>query len=1495
MFTMSSISQVVENSTLRKKVADETYEIPTKIQRMEPDKCSIHCTDDTSELVSPRDLDSWKTLARAADVRKCIFCDRASKYIKGHKTRETLMKSCELRSDSRIRDAAIKRLDDRMLAIANSGYVATEGHYHKSCYRSYTRGESEVNRGFHDVEENADDLYHRAESEALEELFSYIRNQLLPCQDILPMATLRQRFEESMSSHGVSKVNNSSRKNLRRKVEKELGQSVQICCDDNGKLLVYADSLSKNELVKKIHALRVELDAMRAQSVELVAKAALFIRNEIKENEASQTWPPDVQQDKYIIPNSVSMFLQTLLTGKTDCSQSSERTERLTNSLGSDLVYAVTGGKVKPPKHIMLPFAVKSLTGNTELIRTLNRLGHGISYTQVEEIDTALCLQKLQRCQSSVALPSNIYQGVFTTVAWDNIDRLEETISGEGTSHRVNGIVVQPRIIGPISQCETKRAEKSKTRSISTAPASLPMYNAGRRVGPSATVSQDVDADKQLKNARIKNFIWLLTQMSDPEDQTVSSWTGFNILIRNDMHVMQDTVSYLPTINAPATEMSTVNEVLTQTLNIMENLQLKEIVCVFDQALYAKAAEIVWKHEKFGNIILRMGTFHTICNLLSTIGKRFQDAGLKDLCVESGMIAEGSITAVLEGRKYNRAVRLHKIVYEALMRLAWKGFLSWIQVNHAAEVHHLEEVLRSISTLHDDVSQASFTAIMDDASCAQILQLFQDYLGFIKNSHPLAAFWMSYLDMIEIMLGLLRAAREGDWLLHLASIRAMIPWCFAYDKLNYARFLPYYYATMSRLSIDHPDVHQHFMQGGFSVQLGIQNPFGRIPVDQTVEETVNQDTQTAGGTKGFSLKRAAVERYYITSEYRSTYLKQLRSMVGREISPLNHPDLQTSRITRDEADVQSIVKLLEDDCTNPFNQNESEFVSISTATLPPPDVARDLLDAHKIGEEAYQAFKRDPLEGEITTEFHDKMTKKRLKTFSDIRKKPSASISKTVVLQADRNLFAHMVLVAQSRNLHMSDVLSHPLGPLPWALANADGTLRKTNKAVLAMELEKQVLPAETIPGPSATIIDGMSLIQKLQGNDWTFSRLAELALTQVLHEGVDSHRIDVVFDVYREDSIKNAERENRGCTTGTQFRNIAPGHQIQQWRKFLSCSANKTSLIRFLVAEWKTAKLRDKLNDKQLYVASEEACLHITKDHWSEVAGLHSNQEEADTRIILHAAHAADEGYSAVIITADDTDVLVLCLAFSSVISCPLFQKRGTTNRVRYVDITKLRQTLGDGVCNALIGMHAYTGCDTVSAFAGRGKLAALKLIKSQHWQDVFHKLGQSWKLSTDLFRKLQAFTCKLYAPSTTTEDINTARYQLFCARHGELESSQLPPCEDCLLMHAMRANYQAAIWTGSLQQHPQVPSPVEHGWTRKDDGQLIVEWMRGSPAPEAVLQLLSCKCSRRCKLPECQCMSNGLKCTDMCKLQTCSNQLQEDFEITITEADLTESDAEE
>lgn len=287
-----------------------------------------------------------------------------------------------------------------------------------------------------------------------------------------------------------------------------------------------------------------------------------------------------------------------------------------------------------------------------------------------------------------------------------------------------------------------------------------------------------------------------------------------------------------------------------------------------------------------------------------------------------------------------------------------------------------------------------------------------------------------------------------------------------------------------------------------------------------------------------------------------------------------------------------------------------------------------------------------------------------------------------------------------------------------------------------------------------------MSLMQKMKGNDKTFTQLTESAQAKVLHEGAKSQCIDVVFDVYKETSIKDAERANRGVDRSIQFKNIAPGHNIQQWRKLLCSSANKASLIKFLVDEWKGPRHREKFENKTLYVTCEEVCNKITKDQWEAVTELKSSQEEADNRMVLHALHAEESGYKAVVITAEDADVMMLCLGFSS------------------------------SVYDALVGMHTFTECDTVSAFAGRRKMATLKLLKSNKaYQEAFSELGCSWVVSGELFEKLQDITYRVYVPCTSTTYVNTFRHQLFCARRGEVESSQLSPCVDYLFMHAIHA----------------------------------------------------------------------------------------------------------
>ena len=89
------------------------------------------------------------------------------------------------------------------------------------------------------------------------------------------------------------------------------------------------------------------------------------------------------------------------------------------------------------------------------------------------------------------------------------------------------------------------------------------------------------------------------------------------------------------------------------------------------------------------------------------------------------------------------------------------------------------------------------------------------------------------------------------------------------------------------------------------------------------------------------------------------------------------------------------------------------------------------------------------------------------------------------------------------------------------------------------------------------------------------------------------------------------------------------------------------------------------------------------------------------------------------------------------------------------------------------------------------------------------------------------------------------------------------------------------------SLQACPEIPNPKGHGWELESDLDqqfLTIDWMTGSPAPEAVLELMSCKCSTGCKLPSCVCILNGLKYTDICRLRGCSKKTPEDCEADIS-----------
>ena len=344
-------------------------------------------------------------------------------------------------------------------------------------------------------------------------------------------------------------------------------------------------------------------------------------------------------------------------------------------SICQDVMYMNCKGKVIFPKHSSLAMTVRHMTGSAKLIGILNGLGHCTSHSMVLEHDTALATKQLSR--GDEILPEGVTPK-FTTLVWDNIDFSEETISGKGTTHSTNGILIQsgkPEVVND----QRPSVPRSHKRSITAPASSLVSYFGSGKKGP-APFGQDLDItenrrESYLLSAKKKELAFRLSRIQGQRGSLLPSWTGYNTLL-DQAKPKISSVYYLPAIDASPTLMDTINTILVKSVKICTLLQQESIVIVCDQAIYSKAQQIRWKDDHLmARTVIRMGEFHTSMNFLASLGKRFRDAGLQDIIIESGLVAEGSANGVLCGRQYNRSIRMHKIVSEAMEHLRWQAFI----------------------------------------------------------------------------------------------------------------------------------------------------------------------------------------------------------------------------------------------------------------------------------------------------------------------------------------------------------------------------------------------------------------------------------------------------------------------------------------------------------------------------------------------------------------------------------------------------------------------------------------------------------------------------------------------------------------------------------------------------------------------------------------------------------------------------------------------------
>lgn len=396
--------------------------------------------------------------------------------------------------------------------------------------------------------------------------------------------------------------------------------------------------------------------------------------------------------------------------------------------------------------------------------------------------------------------------------------------------------------------------------------------------------------------------------------------------------------------------------------------------------------------------------------------------------------------------------------------------------------------------------------------------------------------------------------------------------------------------------------------------------------------------------------------------------------------------------------------------------------------------------------------------------------------------------------------------------------------------------------------------------------LDGAVIVQLLKpGKAKTFADYAsDVFLPFIQSQIARVERLDLVWDSYQPLSLKATTRAKRG--TGVR---VHVGSQVpvpSNWQEFLRDDQNKSELFKFL----SECTIAIPLPESKCLLATSGQSVLFSGSHHDFESLQSCSHEEADTRLVLHAANAAKAGYKKIAIRTVDTDVLVIAISIWQEMECDeLWLAFDAGKHFRYIAVHELANCLGPEKSKALPAFHSLTGCDTTSSFCGKGKKTAW--LTWSNFPDVTAAL---LKLTTPLdfisdetMHLLERFVILLYDRTSEHISVNSVRQYFFTLKGWQISS--IPPTHDALLQHVKRAAYQSGhVWSQTLVVEPALPCPSEWGW-HLENAKWHPLWMTIPEADKCCPELLRCGCKTGCITRRCKCVRANFKCTALCSCE--------------------------
>ena len=1429
----------------------------------------------------------------------------------GNSTREHVLKAAKQRSDEKI--------ELRMMLYQD--LLAYDAKYHRSCYASYISkrniqaAESTVKR---EIERNPT-------KKGFELLCKEIENTMLSGEKkILLLTEMNARFVDILHSVGVNDADSYRSWKLKEKLKSHFGDRIIFISRAGKSDLVCSKELSLGDVITRLNNLNLKSaeegtdfefssnDDNDESDLLTLHKAAGIIRKNIANVSFCSDFYPttgDLCLEKCVefVPPILVDFISWCTSeeafGNATCS-----TDVCPSVKTLAVCHSIIGlsCNIATPISFGLGIQLHHKFGSRHLIETLHALGYSIPYDEVRRFMTSAAEE--DEDYDGTYIPRGIARykeddlNSIIDAAIDNFDQNEETLDGLSTTHSMATVLYQRTA----SSGNTNKIPRSQRKSLQPCryiDEPLSIFNKPhirpepRRVTEGCIFTTDLQYMSSCKQAKKGDLVWKLCRKKD--NTSLPAWSGFNTMV-SQTNVAVAHVRYLPFINAPPSNFSTVYTAILRLICIAKSQAQPHILVTADLAIYSKAQQIIWsKPELQESVTMRLGGMHLIMSFIGSIGKLFGDGGLLDILTSSNVYATGTARMLLQGKHFAKGMRGVKIAHEALTHLYLSAAESYANENDLPwindEFHILSKKLQKGMQSYDHNSCSEVYNLLK-SKISDVIQTLSMFSSFGQEQSHTFKYWLSFLEAGDLLLRLIRADKEADFILHLQTAMDIISYFHMAGRINYARYTPVYVSEMRQLEFKQPVMYKFLENGGFVVRRTKTRDFNCVPTDQALEQTINREAKGTGGVIGFTLRKSALLRWMLTRHISGEYSEGFQQLFENTSQRNTHEELSPSRMLRDKSDVTAIKDYILNHCQNPFDVNTSpkELVNITTGQIATKDVQEYLTSIPEKGKAVVQSFISERLIEGGTASFWSSIPKSKVVTFENMKKVMSFDTNKKLTLDPEV-LFRRLLSVAKYRDIDMKKVLSYELTPVPSALFHPDGTMRKCTKSDLAQKLEENAMQETELknksPTPTAYIIDGMSFIQGVNESQFrTFDDLGEVIFKKLINlfmnSELDIKTMVLVYDRYDlESGIKGQERQRRGDwqTTPDYPSHIITGNrEVPNFRKFLKSGKNKMVLIHFLTNHVEAKAIERLPENKVLIIAggypNGEAVREITHKGSRYMEDLFSTHEEADTRMILHAIHVSS--FPRTVIRCDDTDVLVLLLYYRNrgELSNDVYMHTGHAgkfvSRERFIPVTKIAEALGKGICSVLPAAHANTGCDTTSGIFKLGKRTAYTIFL-KHQETLiplteFHSLDVD--ASLEAARKLVLLMYGKGMKRKACETLNELRFQM--ATLTDKPVSSLPPTDDAFMQHVLRAKLQTIIWCTSHIAKPKPLDPTNYGWQKSGrDLQCVTSLKESAPKELRDLTHLFCKDVKCTDGRKCPCKIAGLRCIEICSCESCSN----------------------